>query len=283
MRLKNKTYSHGQYQNFYVNDPKRRHIHKACVSDRIVHHLLYKYLYEIFDKTFIFDSYSCRVGKGTHRGVKRLSMFARKTSKNYTETCWSLKCDIKKFFASVDHKILLNLLSKRIEDKDILGLLANIIRSFNSDYGNGIGIPLGNLTSQIFANIYMNKFDQFVKHNLKIRYYLRYADDFVFLSKNEKILSSFINPVREYLLRELKLELHPVKIILRKLEWGIDFLGYVVLPHYILPRAKTKRRMLKKVNTRNIQSYLGYLSHANAYYLGEEVKNKIWLWPKDKF
>ena len=283
MRLKNKTYSHGQYQNFYVNDPKRRHIHKACVSDRIVHHLLYKYLYEIFDKTFIFDSYSCRVGKGTHRGVKRLSMFARKTSKNYTETCWSLKCDIKKFFASVDHKILLNLLSKRIRDQNILELLENVIRSFNSDLGNGKGIPLGNLTSQVFANIYMNEFDQFVKHNLKVKYYLRYADDFVFLSKNEKILSSFINPVREYLLRELKLELHPGKIILRKLEWGIDFLGYVVLPHYILPRAKTKRRMLKKVNTRNIQSYLGYLSHANAYYLGEEVKNKIWLWPKDKF
>lgn len=274
-RLRRKTYSHGLYQDFYVNDPKRRHIHKARVSDRVVHHLLYKYLYETFDKTFIFDSYSCRVGKGTHRGVRRLSVFARKVSKNYTGNCWALKCDIKKFFASVNHEILLNLLLKRIEDRDILGLLTNIIRSFNSDCGQRKGIPLGNLTSQIFANIYLDRLDQFVKHELKIKFYLRYADDFIFVSTNKNIFLEFINPIRKFLLKELKLELHPDKIILRKLDWGIDFLGYIVLPHYILPRTKTKRRVFRKINDQNVQSYLGYLKHANSYKLRSELMIKL--------
>ncbi len=281
--LKNKAYKHGSYKDFYVSDPKRRHIHKACVSDRIIHHLFYKYLYEIFDETFICDSYSCRVGKGAHKGVKRLYVFARKISKNYTRNCWVLKCDVKKFFAMVDHEILLNLLSERMADRDILDLLMDVIRSFNSDYGDGKGIPLGNLTSQIFANIYLDKLDRFVKHNLRVKHYLRYADDFIFLSADKSRLLELVDPIRGFLRRELKLELHPDKIILRKLEWGIDFLGYVVLPHYILPRAKTKKRMLEKVNSKNVQSYLGYLSHASAHRLSEEVKNKIWLLVERRF
>ncbi|MEK7497566.1 MAG: reverse transcriptase/maturase family protein [Patescibacteria group bacterium] len=283
LKLENRTYSHSFYQDFYVNDPKRRHIHKANVSDRIVHHLLYKYLYEVFDRTFIYDSYSCRLGKGTHKGVKRLSGFARKVSKNYNRNCWALKCDIKKFFASVDHRILINILSKKIENESILGLLTNTIRSFNSDYGQRKGIPLGNLTSQIFANIYLDRLDQFVKHKLKTKYYLRYADDFVFLSTDKNKLLEFIDPIREFLLEELKLELHPEKVIVRKLDWGIDFLGYIVLPHYVLPRTKTKQRLLWKVNSKNIQSYLGYLGHASAHKLAEAVKNKIWLWSKEDF
>ncbi len=142
--LKNKTYRHGKYQAFYVYDPKLRHIHKAEVSDRIIHRLLYKYLYELFDKSFIYDSYSCRIGKGAHKAVKRLEKFTRIVSKNYTKNCWALKLDIKKFFASIDHEILLRLLKLKINDKDILGLLKQVIDSFHSDYGHGKGIPLGN-------------------------------------------------------------------------------------------------------------------------------------------
>lgn len=258
-KLKSKTYKHGSYQSFYVHDPKQRHIHKAQVEDRVVHHLLYKFLYEIFDKSFIFDSYSCRLEKGTHKGVKRLVKFTRTVSKNYTRDCWALKLDIKKFFASVEHKILLQLLERKITDSHILWLLKEVIESFP------LGIPLGNLTSQIFANIYMNELDQFIKHKLKIKYYLRYADDFLILSGDNESLQLSIVTIDGFLQNRLKLELHPKKIILRKLSWGIDFLGYIVLPYYSLPRTKTKRRLFKRLNLKNLPSYLGYLSHANTY------------------
>jgi RNA-directed DNA polymerase len=160
-RLQAKTYSHGSYQSFYVNDPKRRHIHKASVSDRVVHHLLYTYLYEIYDKTFIFDSYSCRVGKGTHKGVERLAYFTRKVSRNFTKDCFALKCDIKKFFASIDQEILQDLLARKVTDPDIGWILSEVIASFQMET-HGKGIPLGNLTSQVFANIYMNELDQYI-------------------------------------------------------------------------------------------------------------------------
>jgi len=275
-QLNNKTYKHGNYSEFYVNDPKRRHIHKAEINDRIVHHLLYKYLYELFNKTFICDSYSCRVNKGTHRAVKRLENFSRSLSRNYREDFWALKFDIRQFFASVDHKILLNMITKRGNDKNILWLLNQVINSFSA------GIPLGNLTSQIFANIYMDKLDQFIKHELKIKYYLRYADDFIILDKNRTYLCQCISTLKQFLSKSLKLELHPKKIILKKFSWGIDFCGYTVLPHYILPRTKTKRRILKKVlkhktSSQSLQSYLGYFSHTNSYLVSQNLKNIYFL------
>lgn len=281
--LKNKSYSHGGYHSFYVNDPKQRHIHKAEVKDRVVHHLLYIYLYEIYDKTFIFDSYSCRIDKGTHKAVERLEKITRKVSKNYKKNCYALKMDIKKFFASVDHKILLSILDSKITDPDVLWLLKQVIFSFNSTEGRGI--PLGNLTSQVFANIYLNKLDQFVKHELKVKYYFRYADDFIILSRSRKELLDYIDPINRFLEEELKLKLHPNKIIFRKFDWGVDFLGYVVLSHYRLPRTKTRKRIFKKIKEniskpnfeQSLQSYLGYLSHANAHKIEERLKNDVWL------
>lgn len=284
--LKNKTYKHSNYQSFYIQDPKLRHIHKASVSDRVVHHLLHEYLYEVFDKTFIFDSYSCRLNKGTHKGIKRVEYFARKISRNYTQPCWALKLDIKKFFASVDHQVLLDLLKQRVKDTNIIWLLQQVLDSFHSENGEGKGIPLGNLTSQVFANINMNELDQFVKHQLKIKFYIRYADDFVILAPNNKHFDQYINLIKAFLMQRLKLELHPKKVIIRKLDWGIDFLGYVVLPHYILPRTKTKKRIFSKLKAKikdenfnqSLQSYLGYLSHANTFNLTQNLKNQVWLW-----
>lgn len=277
--LKSKTYRHGSYQEFYVQDPKQRHIHKAQVVDRVIHHLLYKYLYSLFNKSFIYDSYSCRLNKGTHKAVKRLEKFSRIVSKNYTRGCWVLKLDIKKFFASVDHQILKELLRKKIVDEDILWLFNQVIESFPK------GVPLGNLTSQVFANIYMNGLDQFIKHRLKIKYYMRYADDFLILFSDDRLVyhSKLTNKIAKYLKDNLKLELHPKKIILRKLSWGIDFLGYIILPYYILPRTKTKKRMFKKLreklNSKNfdqsLQSYLGFLSHANSFKLKQNLTNYL--------
>lgn len=275
--LQDKTYRHGKYQSFYVHDPKQRHIHKASVQDRIVHHLLYKYLYSLFDKTFIFDSYSCRLNKGTHKAIDRLEKFTRIVSKNYTKPCWALKLDIKKFFASIDHIILIRFLERRVKEQDILWLLTEVINSFC----DGKGIPLGNLTSQVFANIYMNKLDQFIKHKLGIRYYLRYADDFLILSGDKQSLERLIVIIDGFLTEHLKLNIHPNKIILRRLDWGIDFLGYIILPHYRLPRTKTKKRIFKKLFQKSgsvnfngaLQSYLGYFSHANSYRIQQQLKN----------
>lgn len=281
-KLDTKNYTHGRYTEFYVNDPKRRHIHKANVEDRIVHHLLYKYLYEIFDKTFIFDSYSCRIGKGTHRAVTRLEKFTRLISKNYARECWVLKLDIKKFFYSVDHIILKKLIAKRVKDENIVWLINQVIDSFPKEARLLKGIPLGNLTSQIFANIYLNELDQFVKHKLKIKYYLRYADDFIILSSEKETLSRLIDSLKRFLNAHLKLDLHPQKTVFRKLTWGIDFCGYIVLPHYRLVRTRTKRRIFKKISKSNIsnqsmQSYLGYFKHASSFRIIQNLKNQAYF------
>ena len=131
-QLKNKTYQHSNYTSFYITDPKRRHIHKASVKDRVVHHAVYRLLYPIFDESFIYDSYSCRLKKGTHKAINRLEKFTRIVSRNHTRPCFALKCDIKKFFASVDHNILYKLVKRKINDKDVLGLIWGIIKSFDS-------------------------------------------------------------------------------------------------------------------------------------------------------
>ncbi len=290
--LKSKTYKHAKYSSFYVQDPKLRRIHKAEVRDRIVHHLISKYLEQIYDKTFIFDSYSCRLGKGTHKAVDRLQNFIRKVSKNNTVPCFVLKCDIKKFFDSIDHKNLADILKRKIRDKNILNLAKEIINSFPTE--NNKGIPLGNLTSQHFANIYLNEFDQFVKHQLKVKYYIRYTDDFVIVASDELYLKSLIAPIRSFLADKLALELHPKKVVICKFHQGVDYLGYKVLPHYQLLRTKTKKRIFRKlegrveeykkglINRQSLeqffQSYLGILTHTDAYKLEQKLRNQFWFW-----
>jgi retron-type reverse transcriptase len=177
--LKSKTYQHSNYIAFSVCDPKLRRIHKAGVKDRVLHHAIFRILYPIFDSSFIFDSYSCRIEKGTHRAVKRLEKFCRKLSQNNSRNIFALKCDIKKFFDSIDQNILLERIKRKIINVDTIWLVEKIIKSFPR------GLPLGNVTSQIFANIYLNELDQFVKHKLREKYYLRYCDDFIILSTDE--------------------------------------------------------------------------------------------------
>lgn len=281
-QLREKAYKHGDYTAFNIYDPKFRHIHKAEVRDRIIHHAIVSVIDPVFDKTFIYDSYSCRKNKGTHKAVERLFGFIRRVSKNYKEDCFCLKLDIKKFFESVDHKVLMCLIAKQIQDMDLLLLIKNILKSFSNEKG----IPIGNLTSQLFANVYLNDLDQFVKHELKIKYYIRYADDFIILSANQEYLKQLIPKIAKFLKTNLDLSLHENKIVLKKYTQGIDFLGYIVLPHYILPRTKTKRRIFKKLKEKiglenfnqSLQSYLGYLKHANAYKLTSKLKNEIWVW-----
>lgn len=275
--LQDKTYVHGGYHAFNISDPKPRNIHKASVRDRLLHHALYRQLYPFFDRTFIADSYSCRKNKGVHRALNRFRDFSRSVSRNHTKTAWILKCDIKKFFASVDHKILYEILTRYIPDKDVLWLLERVISSFSTALGKGL--PLGNLTSQLLVNIYMNEFDQFVKHKLKAKYYIRYADDFVIMSADKEWLSDILRYIVRYLRDQLTLELHPDKVSIRTAASGIDFLGWVHFPHHRVLRTSTKRRMLKRLSlnrtSATFQSYLGLLSHGNTKKIRSKIENRF--------
>ncbi|NTU66478.1 MAG: hypothetical protein HGB08_00985 [Candidatus Moranbacteria bacterium] len=274
--LINHTYKHGGYQAFKINDPKPRDIHKAKVRDRLLHHAVYRILYPFFDRTFISDSYSCRLNKGSHKAIRRFRKFANKASNNNTRTCWILKCDIRKFFANIDHEILMGILKEYILDKNIIDLLENIIESFHS-HDKGIGLPLGNLTSQLFVNIYMNEFDQFVKHKLKAMFYIRYADDFMILSENKKWLEDQMPVLQEFLQKELRLEMHPDKVYIKTLSLGVDFLGWVNFFDHRVLRKSTGKRMAKRLSKTHDQavlsSYLGILFHGNTEKLVQKFFN----------
>ena len=255
------------------------------MRDRVVHHALFRKLYPIFDKTFIYDSYSCRIGKGTHRAVRRLHEFFQKESNNNTKNCFVLKCDIKKFFDNVDQAILLNLIKKRVKDEQSLWLIEVITKSFSA------GLPLGNITSQLFANIYLAELDGFIKHTLRVKYYIRYCDDFVILSEDKKYLEDLIQRINIFLRTRLKMSLHPNKVTISKYHQGIDFLGYVSFPYFTVLRVKTKKRMFKRVKSwlidfrsglikkesldATLLSYFGILKHCNAFLVKQELLELI--------
>ena len=248
---------------------------------------------------FIYHSYSSRKNKGTHLAVKNLSYVLRKASQNYNNLVYALKCDIKRFFHNISHQKLFEVIKNKSKDPKFLWLIWEIISSFsmfvdifpqrelNENFSKERGLPIGNLTSQIFANIYMNQFDWFIKKNLKERYYFRYTDDFIIVHPNSSHLRKIIKSIKEFLKNKLDLELHSQKTQIRKFRQGIDFLGYVILPHCITLRTKTKRRMFKKIKlnkekldskliseesfNHSRQSYYGMLKHCKGY----ELKLKL--------
>lgn len=274
--LARSTYQHGGYHHFKIADPKPRDIHKASVRDRLVHHALYRQLYPFFDRTFISDSYSCRKEKGTHKAMNRFRSFANKVSENDTRTCRVLKCDIRKFFASIDQQILLSIVGTYISDTHTVALISNIVGSFNSGTV-GKGLPLGNLTSQLLVNIYMNEFDQFVKHSLKTKYYIRYADDFIVFSRDKQYLLKILSYMKVFLRDTLKLALHPNKVSISTRASGVDFLGWVHFPDHRVLRTNMKQRMFRRIEESDgkpevVISYLGLLSHGNSYKLRQQIR-----------
>lgn len=271
--LREKTYTHGAYHAFNIADPKPRNIHKASVRDRLLHHAIYRVLYPYFNSRFIHDSYSCRNNKGTHRALERFKSFGYKVSKNNTKTCFVLKCDIRKFFASIDQSILLTILTQVIKDENIVWLLTRVIQSFDSGKPN-VGLPLGNLTSQLLVNIYMNEFDQYVKHVLKVKYYMRYADDFVIFSQDKKYLENVLEQMKEFLETKLHLAMHPDKVFIKTLVSGVDFLGWVHFLHHRVLRTATKRKMLRNVSEKNIASYRGMLEWGKGWKIQQRILAK---------
>jgi retron-type reverse transcriptase len=276
--LKNKKYKHGKYIAFKINDPKPRDIHKATVRDRLLHHAIFRVLYSYFDNRFITHSYSSRKNKGTHKALIAFKKMCNKVGKNNTKTIWVLKCDIKKFFASVDHNILKNILNKHIQNPDILELLYTIIDSFCVEIGKGL--PLGNLTSQLLVNVYMNEFDQFVKHGIKAKHYIRYADDFVFLSQDKGCLEKLLPEVKSFLKTKLKLEIHPKKVSIKTIGSGVDFLGWVHFSYHRVLRTVTKKRMFRNLERKDyakmsLQSYLGMLKRGDGFKLKNIIRQSV--------
>ncbi|MDD2758465.1 MAG: reverse transcriptase/maturase family protein [Patescibacteria group bacterium] len=305
--LANRTYRHGPYEAFNISDPKPRQIHKASVRDRLLHHAIYRVLYPFFDRIFIADSYSCRLDKGTHKAVKRFNQMARSESRNDHRTCWVLKGDIRKFFASIDHDVLLGILGEHVADVNVLWLLGEVVGSFETArcphsfvipaqagiqspldprfHGDDkVGLPLGNLTSQLFANVYLNELDQWVKHNLRAKKYIRYADDFAILSADRDWLENIIPRIAEFLELRLKLRLHDKKVFIQTYSSGVDFLGWVNFPGHRVLRRATKQRMFARIDENSkeeaVQSYLGMLKHGNAFKLRQKLLMDYWITKK---
>jgi retron-type reverse transcriptase len=271
--LRNQVYRPGSYKRFFIYDPKKRLISAAPYRDRVVHHALCNIIEPIFDKTFIRDSYACRVGKGTHKAVDRFTKFCRQNR-------YVLKCDISKYFDSVDHHILFELIARKIKDKNALCLIKLIIDSLNGREGKGI--PIGNLTSQFFANIYLNGLDHFIKERLKCGYYIRYVDDFVLLADNKNELHEAKKLISDYL-AGLKLNLHPKKSTVSLVSQGTDFLGYKIYPTHRLVKKSNVRRFVRRMKkyrkalfegktslekiSMSIQSWIAHASHADSRHL----------------
>jgi RNA-directed DNA polymerase len=263
-------YKHNKYQKFYINDTKKREIHKAKIKDRFINFVLYENMYLYFEKVFIFDSYSCRINKGVQKAVFRFLYFARKITKNNTKKAFVLKLDIKKCFHNIDQSVLKSILEKYITQKSLLNLLFEIIDSFKTK-ADKKGIPLGNITSQIFINIYLHELDIFVKKDLKVIYYIRYADDFLILENDLEKLKLNKSKIEVFLNLKLKLEIkNEVKNIF-VLSQGVNFLGYKIFPKYITLKSKNKKRFLQKVNYQNFYSYLGFLKHCKSYKLQRKI------------
>lgn len=276
--LKNNSYNHDKYKKFIISDPKRRIINKATVKDRITHHSIVRQIESFYDKKFIQNSFSSRKNKGLHKGVKTLNKQILKISKNNTKNIYYLKCDINKFFDSVNHQILFNILERDIKDIYTLRLIEIIINSFHVNYKTAL--PLGNYTSQIFSNIYLNELDQYIKRITKIENYFRYCDDFIILNSSKSELYKILNKINYFLNNSLSLKLHKNKIYINKVSKGVDFLGYVIFPNYRILRTKTKKRIMKKFrlnpNSESLASYVGMTKHANCNDIRREL-NKIYF------
>lgn len=259
--LINKTYYSSNLKKFIIRDPKTRTIHASIFKDRIVHHAIINILNPIYEKIFIYDSFASRKNKGTHNAINRFEFFIKKVSSNgrliknsFNDNSiqgYVLKADFRHYFDSVNHKVLINILRKKIDDKDLIDLIKIVLDNFETE--KEVGMPLGNYTSQFFANIYLNELDYYVKHILKAKYYIRYVDDFVILHKNKKRLEYFLEHINNFL-PCLKIKLHPEKTEIHVLRNGIDFLGYRIFYHYKLLRKRNIRYFMKKLK-KNISFY----------------------------
>jgi RNA-directed DNA polymerase len=264
--LKSNKYTHDKYFFFWKQDSKKRRIASASFKDKIVHYAIHLIIEPMIDKRFIWDSYACRKDKGTFRAIKKLQKIIF-----FNKDMYCLQCDIKKYFKSIDHDVLKKILNKHIKDKRLVNLFYIIIDSYNLKTKKGI--PIGNLTSQLFANIYLNELDQYVKHELKCEYYLRYMDDFVILG-NKEFLKRCSFLINDFLKNSLLLQIPFKKNQLFKGD-QVVFLGFVLNGKWMKIKRKSRLEMLKKCkknkNIKSKASYIGYVNFSNSYCLKDKI------------
>jgi RNA-directed DNA polymerase len=308
--LKSKTYKHLPLTTFVLRDPKTRVISKSHFRDRVVHHALIRVIGKIFEKSFIYDSCANQKDKGTLFALKRFETFRRKVTCNYTRGAFCFKADIKHYFQEVDHEVLLNMIKRRISDQETIWLTEQIL---DADYANsktkkerltsekgmplvwmhqqtndGVkGMPLGNLTSQFFANIYLNELDYFAKYKLKIKFYIRYVDDFVIIHHSEKQLEIWKEQIDGFLHTNLKLELHGQKSRVIPLARGIDFVGFRNFNRHKILRKRNIRGIYSKINSYRqgkksfedifevFKGWQAYARWAETYKLRNKLKQEI--------
>lgn len=301
---------------FVISEPKYREIWAGSFRDRIVHHVIYNAIQERFLPKFILDTYSCIPSRGTLFGAKRAEKFAKSVTSNFSKEAYFLKMDIKNYFVSINKEILFNLVKKELDLKEeawLLNLIEMVIfhdprknvfikspkwlldklpRYKSLFYTtNEKGLPIGNLTSQFFSNVYLNEIDQFAKHKLKCKYYSRYVDDILVLSESPKYLNWVYHEINEFLMKNLKLELNHKKKNINKVKRGFDFVGHVIKPNQIHIRKKTINKCYLKIKnwkekeekTREeliefrsqINSYLGMLRHSDGFQKRKKILEEI--------
>jgi len=294
--LESLTYKPKQLKRFIIKDPKTRTIHISDFRDRVVHHALINILQPIYEKIFIYDSYASRINKGTHKSIQRFNIFKRRVSKNgrliknpYSKNSiigYVLKADIKQYFNEVNQEVLIKIINKKIKDKNVIWLTKQILNNFNSNE-NGKGMPLGNYTSQFFANVYLNDLDYFIKHELKAKYYIRYVDDFVILHSSKEQLLKWKEEIIQFLKEKLKLEIHPDKSKIVILLRGIDFVGFRNFYYYRLLRKRDIRKIINKIRNykkgniteeKMLEIFQGWNAHAkwaNSYKLRKRIEHTL--------
>ena len=297
-----RTYEVGRYREFFVHEPKKRLVMALPFKDRVVQWAIYRVLNPYFEKGFIQDSFACRVGFGTHKAVDRLQYWLRYMGRRF-DRLYVLKMDISKYFYRVNHDVLMGILSRRIDDHGLLWLLETIIRCEHTDFGiplgdhqfekeriGGLGMPIGNLTSQMFANLYLNELDQYAKQTLRVKRYLRYMDDVVILHEDKKYLWELKGQLEELITHKLHLELNN-KTMVSTVSRGVDFVGFRVWSTHKKLRKKSALRMKRRlrylqrayargdVNMQevscSVQSYLGIMKHCDSHNLKTKLLQSL--------
>lgn len=295
------TYTLGKYREFYIYEPKKRLIMAQPFKDRVVQWAIYQVLNPEFVRGYITDSYACIEGRGTHSAVKRLHYWLRQVGKR-PDKYYYLKLDISKYFYRIDHDVLLSILRRKIRDEDMINLLEKIVNSGDTNFGlpsgkspgdvkrsdrlADKGMPVGNLSSQMFANVYLNELDQYCKRTLRIHFYVRYADDIIILHKDKAQLQEWKRLIDDFLKEKLQLDLNE-KTCIRPITLGIDFCGYKLWNTHIKLRKTTALKMKRKLKKlqkdyaageitmeeakQTISSYMGILKHCDSYSLKKTI------------
>lgn len=272
--LKKGEYQPRPYRRFEIFEPKRRHICAADIRDRVVHHAICKIIEPLFDRTLIFDTYACRKNKGGHAAIKRMQTFSRRFS-------YFCKCDIRHYFETMDHDVLKSVISRKIKDKQLNDLLWRIIDHRVPGNPPGKGVPIGNLTSQVFANLYLGELDHFIKERCCVKGYGRYMDDFILFGDDKYELKGHLAKIEKFAGTKLKLDIKNEETMIGPVHIGIPFLGFRIYPGTTrLKRAnlvRFRRNIRKRMNeyfsgqidedflTASVRSMIAHISHADTY------------------